>query len=63
MIARAEVLFSFVMQHAICLLSWNEEKELPSCLAQYDDLTSADYNTILYNDEVHTYDQVRMTSL
>ena len=59
MLARSEVLFMFAMQHAIKLLSWNDERELPETLARYDDLATSDYNTILYNDEVHTYDQVK----
>ena len=52
---RAWALFEIVIRHAIDMLTWQNPVELPPGLAP--DHTEDHYVTMLFNDEVHTYDQ------
>ncbi|XP_063299948.1 E3 ubiquitin-protein ligase UBR2 isoform X2 [Pelobates fuscus] len=58
-IARAYNVFAIMFQYAVDILTWEKENELPSgleCLEKKDT-----YYCMLFNDEVHTYEQVIYT--
>ena len=56
--SRANFLFLFLTEHAVKMLSWSREDTLPDKLRNDTTKLNTVYYTILYNDEVHTYDQV-----
>ncbi len=53
---RATELFSYILEYVLEILSIENKKELPDYLRPEKVLD--DYVTILYNDEVHSYEQV-----
>ncbi|XP_015218616.1 E3 ubiquitin-protein ligase UBR2 isoform X1 [Lepisosteus oculatus] len=59
MIAHAYNIFSIMLKYAVDMLTWEKEEELPTGLEL---LEKADtYYCMLFNDEVHTYEQVIYT--
>ncbi|KAH9509159.1 E3 ubiquitin-protein ligase ubr2 [Bulinus truncatus] len=50
--------FRCVLKYASTLLTWEDNQVLPLGLKQKIDASSPVYKCMLYNDEVHTYDQV-----
>lgn len=57
LIGRAEALFVATLQYAVDMMTWEQCDTLPADLqpdGELDDL----YVTILFNDEIHTFDQV-----
>uniref|UniRef100_A0A8C9TIB9 E3 ubiquitin-protein ligase n=1 Tax=Scleropages formosus TaxID=113540 RepID=A0A8C9TIB9_SCLFO len=59
MIARTRSIFSIVLKYSVDMLTWEKEDELPSGL---EPLERGDtYYCMLFNDEVHTYEQVIYT--
>lgn len=57
LIRRAEALFVATLQYAVDMMTWEQCDTLPTDLqpdGELDDL----YVTILFNDEIHTFDQV-----
>uniref|UniRef100_A0A8C8IB47 E3 ubiquitin-protein ligase n=1 Tax=Oncorhynchus tshawytscha TaxID=74940 RepID=A0A8C8IB47_ONCTS len=59
MIARCYNVFSVVLKYAVDMLTWDKEDELPPGLEPPD--RSDTYYCMLFNDEVHTYEQVIYT--
>uniref|UniRef100_A0A8C7CRX2 E3 ubiquitin-protein ligase n=1 Tax=Oncorhynchus kisutch TaxID=8019 RepID=A0A8C7CRX2_ONCKI len=59
MIARCYNVFSVVLKYAVDMLTWDKEDELPLGLEPPD--RSDTYYCMLFNDEVHTYEQVIYT--
>ncbi|XP_014057166.2 E3 ubiquitin-protein ligase UBR2 isoform X1 [Salmo salar] len=59
MIARCYNVFSIVLKYAVDMLTWDKEDELPPGLEPPD--RSDTYYCMLFNDEVHTYEQVIYT--
>lgn len=60
LIGRAEALFVATLQYAVDMMTWEQCDALPADLqpdGELDDL----YVTILFNDEIHTFDQVIST--
>ncbi|XP_031758769.1 E3 ubiquitin-protein ligase UBR2 isoform X2 [Xenopus tropicalis] len=59
MIARAYNMFAIMFRYAVDILTWEKENELPDGLecVKKDDT----YYCMLFNDEVHTYEQVIYT--
>ncbi|XP_075451842.1 E3 ubiquitin-protein ligase UBR2 isoform X1 [Ascaphus truei] len=59
MIARAYNIYAIMLQYAVDILTWEKENELPPGLECVEkDVT---YFCMLFNDEVHTYEQVIYT--
>uniref|UniRef100_A0A4W6E081 E3 ubiquitin-protein ligase n=1 Tax=Lates calcarifer TaxID=8187 RepID=A0A4W6E081_LATCA len=59
MVARGYSIFSIVLKYAVDLLTWDQEEQLPAGL---EPLERGDtYYCMLFNDEVHTYEQVIYT--
>ncbi|XP_068597074.1 LOW QUALITY PROTEIN: E3 ubiquitin-protein ligase UBR2 [Brachionichthys hirsutus] len=59
MVARGYSLFSVILTYAVELLTWDQEDQLPAGL---EPPARADtYYCMLFNDEVHTYEQVIYT--
>ncbi|TRY85639.1 hypothetical protein DNTS_008798 [Danionella cerebrum] len=59
MIARTYNIFSIILKYAVDMLTWDKEDELPEGL---EPLVRGDmYYCMLFNDEVHTYEQVIYT--
>ncbi|KAM4694775.1 LOW QUALITY PROTEIN: E3 ubiquitin-protein ligase UBR2 [Discoglossus pictus] len=59
MVARAYNVFAIMFQYAVDILTWEKENELPpglECVEKEDT-----YYCMLFNDEVHTYEQVIYT--
>lgn len=54
---RASALFMAALQYIVEVLTWNQCDNLPSDL-QVDGELNDTYITMLFNDEVHTFDQV-----
>nr|KAG5712907.1 hypothetical protein BaRGS_007504 [Batillaria attramentaria] len=54
---RAEAVFRLVLEYIVELLIWELGDRLPEGLQPCEEL-SDDYHCMLFNDEVHTYDQV-----
>uniref|UniRef100_A0A8C8SCN8 E3 ubiquitin-protein ligase n=1 Tax=Pelusios castaneus TaxID=367368 RepID=A0A8C8SCN8_9SAUR len=59
MIARAYNIFAIMFQYAVDILTWEKENELPPGLETLE--KSDTYYCMLFNDEVHTYEQVIYT--
>ncbi|XP_069579847.1 E3 ubiquitin-protein ligase UBR2 isoform X3 [Brachyistius frenatus] len=59
MVARGYSIFSIILKYAVDLLTWNQEDSLPAGLEPPDRGDS--YYCMLFNDEVHTYEQVIYT--
>uniref|UniRef100_A0A8C0ISR0 E3 ubiquitin-protein ligase n=1 Tax=Chelonoidis abingdonii TaxID=106734 RepID=A0A8C0ISR0_CHEAB len=59
MIARAYNIFAIMFQYAVDILTWEKENELPPGLETVE--KSDTYYCMLFNDEVHTYEQVIYT--
>uniref|UniRef100_A0A8C7SRR4 E3 ubiquitin-protein ligase n=1 Tax=Oncorhynchus mykiss TaxID=8022 RepID=A0A8C7SRR4_ONCMY len=57
MIARCYNVFAIVLKYAVDMLTWDKEDELPPGLEDRGDT----YYCMLFNDEVHTYEQVIYT--
>ncbi|CAF0875440.1 unnamed protein product [Brachionus calyciflorus] len=56
LIQRARELFTFLMEYVYEILSIDQSEELPKHLRP--EKTVDDYVTMLYNDEIHSYEQV-----
>ncbi|XP_041922732.1 E3 ubiquitin-protein ligase UBR2 isoform X3 [Alosa sapidissima] len=59
MIARTYNVFSIVLKYAVDMLTWEKEDELPQGLEPPERADT--YYCMLFNDEVHTYEQVIYT--
>ncbi|XP_064173858.1 E3 ubiquitin-protein ligase UBR2 isoform X1 [Anguilla rostrata] len=59
MIARTYNVFSIVLKYAVDMLTWEKEDELPPGLEPPE--RGDTYYCMLFNDEVHTYEQVIYT--
>ncbi|XP_064142257.1 E3 ubiquitin-protein ligase UBR2 isoform X8 [Loxodonta africana] len=59
MIARAYNIFAIMFRYAVEILTWEKEDELPADLEMVEN--SDTYYCMLFNDEVHTYEQVIYT--
>ncbi|XP_064603615.1 E3 ubiquitin-protein ligase UBR2-like isoform X2 [Liolophura sinensis] len=57
LVDRASTLFMSAMQYAVELLTWEQHDSLPVGLQPEGELPNT-YVTMLFNDEVHTYEQV-----
>lgn len=57
LVDRASTLFMSTMQYAVELLTWEQHDSLPVGLQPEGELPNT-YVTMLFNDEVHTYEQV-----
>ena len=53
-------LFKVILQYTFEILLWSNTGKLPDNLQleSFTDGSSANYLTMLFNDEIHTYDQV-----
>ncbi|XP_061254196.1 E3 ubiquitin-protein ligase UBR2 isoform X6 [Bos javanicus] len=58
-IARTYNIFAIMFQYAVEILTWEKESELPPDLEMIE--KSDTYYCMLFNDEVHTYEQVIYT--
>lgn len=58
-IARTYNIFAIMFQYAVDILTWEKESELPADLEMEE--KSDTYYCMLFNDEVHTYEQVIYT--
>ncbi|XP_062851990.1 E3 ubiquitin-protein ligase UBR2 isoform X1 [Trichomycterus rosablanca] len=59
MIARTYNIFSIMLKYAVDMLTWDKEDELPQGLEPPE--RGDTYYCMLFNDEVHTYEQVIYT--
>ncbi|XP_037700845.1 E3 ubiquitin-protein ligase UBR2 isoform X4 [Choloepus didactylus] len=59
MIARTYNIFAIMFRYAVAILTWEKENELPGDLEMVE--KSDTYYCMLFNDEVHTYEQVIYT--
>ncbi|XP_040905463.1 E3 ubiquitin-protein ligase UBR2 isoform X2 [Toxotes jaculatrix] len=59
MVARGYSIFSIILKYAVDLLTWEQEDQLPSGLEPPE--RGDTYYCMLFNDEVHTYEQVIYT--
>ncbi|XP_057197580.1 E3 ubiquitin-protein ligase UBR2 isoform X2 [Triplophysa rosa] len=59
MIARTYNVFSIILKYAVDILTWDKEDELPEGLEP--PVRGHSYYCMLFNDEVHTYEQVIYT--
>ncbi|KAJ8248270.1 hypothetical protein GJAV_G00240210 [Gymnothorax javanicus] len=59
MIARTYSVFSIILKYAVDMLTWEKEDELPPGLEPPERADT--YYCMLFNDEVHTYEQVIYT--
>ncbi|XP_016118000.1 E3 ubiquitin-protein ligase UBR2-like, partial [Sinocyclocheilus grahami] len=59
MIARTYNVFSIILKYAVDMLTWEKEDELPEGLEPPE--RGDTYYCMLFNDEVHTYEQVIYT--
>ncbi|KAM3862891.1 E3 ubiquitin-protein ligase UBR2 [Diretmus argenteus] len=59
MVARGYSIFSIILKYAVDLLTWEQEDQLPAGLTPPD--RGDTYYCMLFNDEVHTYEQVIYT--
>uniref|UniRef100_A0A673BJW4 E3 ubiquitin-protein ligase n=1 Tax=Sphaeramia orbicularis TaxID=375764 RepID=A0A673BJW4_9TELE len=57
MVARSCSIFSILLKYAVDMLTWDQEDQLPAGLQERGDT----YYCMLFNDEVHTYEQVIYT--
>ncbi|KAM9847822.1 E3 ubiquitin-protein ligase UBR2 [Aulostomus maculatus] len=59
MVTRGYNIFSIILKYAVDLLTWSQEEQLPTGLDYLD--RGDTYYCMLFNDEVHTYEQVIYT--
>ncbi|XP_047207361.1 E3 ubiquitin-protein ligase UBR2 isoform X2 [Girardinichthys multiradiatus] len=59
MVARSYSIFSIILKYAVDLLTWDQEDQLPAGLEPPE--REDTYYCMLFNDEVHTYEQVIYT--
>ncbi|XP_049926523.1 E3 ubiquitin-protein ligase UBR2 [Epinephelus moara] len=59
MVSRAFSIFSIILKYAVDMLTWEQEDQLPAGLEPPD--RGDTYYCMLFNDEVHTYEQVIYT--
>ncbi|XP_035982677.1 E3 ubiquitin-protein ligase UBR2 isoform X3 [Fundulus heteroclitus] len=59
MVARSYSIFSIILKYAVDLLTWDQEDQLPAGLEPPE--RGDTYYCMLFNDEVHTYEQVIYT--
>lgn len=59
MVARGYSIFSIILKYAVELLTWEQEDQLPEGLEPPE--RGDTYYCMLFNDEVHTYEQVIYT--
>ncbi|XP_066451684.1 E3 ubiquitin-protein ligase UBR2 isoform X3 [Eleutherodactylus coqui] len=59
MVARAYNIFAIMFQYTVDILTWEKENELPKGLEHTE--KEDNYYCMLFNDEVHTYEQVIYT--
>ncbi|XP_031694990.1 E3 ubiquitin-protein ligase UBR2-like [Anarrhichthys ocellatus] len=59
MVARSFSIFSILLKYAVDMLTWDQEDQLPSGLEPPH--REDTYYCMLFNDEVHTYEQVIYT--
>ncbi|XP_034537441.1 E3 ubiquitin-protein ligase UBR2 [Notolabrus celidotus] len=59
MVARGYSIFSIILKYAVDMLTWDQEDQLPEGLAPPDRVDT--FHCMLFNDEVHTYEQVIYT--
>ena len=57
LVNRASVLFVACLRYTVEMLTWEQSDSLPDSLQPYGELYDT-YNCMLFNDEVHTYEQV-----
>ncbi|KAM4729976.1 LOW QUALITY PROTEIN: E3 ubiquitin-protein ligase UBR2 [Anableps anableps] len=58
-VARSYSIFSIILKYAVDLLTWEQEDQLPAGLEPPE--RGDNYYCMLFNDEVHTYEQVIYT--
>lgn len=61
LVHRANVVLQTVLSYAYQLLTWERANDLPSEVQCKTTLGDDTYTTMVFNDEVHTYDQVIQT--
>ncbi|XP_038568291.1 E3 ubiquitin-protein ligase UBR2-like isoform X2 [Micropterus salmoides] len=59
MVARGYSIFSIILKYAVDMLTWDQEDQLPAGLEPTERADT--YYCMLFNDEVHTYEQVIYT--
>ncbi|XP_055358375.1 E3 ubiquitin-protein ligase UBR2 isoform X3 [Betta splendens] len=59
LVARGYSIFSIILKYAVDLLTWEQEDQLPAGLELQE--RGDNYYCMLFNDEVHTYEQVIYT--
>ncbi|XP_067467007.1 E3 ubiquitin-protein ligase UBR2 isoform X2 [Thunnus thynnus] len=59
MVARSYNIFSIILKYAVDMLTWDQEDQLPAGLEPPE--RGDTYYCMLFNDEVHTYEQVIYT--
>ncbi|XP_045921228.1 E3 ubiquitin-protein ligase UBR2-like [Micropterus dolomieu] len=59
MVARGYSIFSIILKYAVDMLTWDQEDQLPAGLEPPERADT--YYCMLFNDEVHTYEQVIYT--
>ncbi|XP_070772718.1 E3 ubiquitin-protein ligase UBR2 [Enoplosus armatus] len=59
MVARGYSIFSIILKYAVDMLTWDQEDQLPAGLEPPE--RGDTYYCMLFNDEVHTYEQVIYT--
>uniref|UniRef100_A0A3B4UIU4 E3 ubiquitin-protein ligase n=1 Tax=Seriola dumerili TaxID=41447 RepID=A0A3B4UIU4_SERDU len=59
MVARGHSIFSIILKYAVDMLTWEQEDQLPAGLEPPE--RGDTYYCMLFNDEVHTYEQVIYT--
>nr|XP_020501764.1 E3 ubiquitin-protein ligase UBR2 isoform X1 [Labrus bergylta] len=59
MVARSYSIFSIILKYAVDMLTWEQEGQLPEGLAPPEKEDT--FYCMLFNDEVHTYEQVIYT--
>lgn len=59
LVSRAHSIFSIVLKYAVDMLTWDQEDQLPAGLEPPE--RGDTYYCMLFNDEVHTYEQVIYT--
>ncbi|XP_068183041.1 E3 ubiquitin-protein ligase UBR2 isoform X1 [Antennarius striatus] len=59
MVARGYSIFSIILKYAVDLLTWDQEDQVPAGLEPPE--RGDTYYCMLFNDEVHTYEQVIYT--
>ncbi|XP_015255763.1 PREDICTED: E3 ubiquitin-protein ligase UBR2 [Cyprinodon variegatus] len=59
LVARSSRIFSIILRYAVDLLTWDQEDQLPAGLEPPEHGDT--YYCMLFNDEVHTYEQVIYT--